>query len=389
MKKKWGVFFAAAVAFGLLTGCSGGDDAATTAAETAAATTAAAAGESSQAAGGEASEEASGTELQLSGRHWKIGGQVRQTSLYLYYARDLGLFEEAGLDVEIVTLANGPALNEALNAGEIDAAANGMAAVYVLPTENFYYVGDATINFGGQAMYGRTDSPIVQAGQFGDTPYYGSAETAKGATILGLGAGPQQFIAYAWAEALGLTSSDVEFVAMDHPQAYEAFITGEGDLVATTPPYSNILASDPAYTLVADYTDLAGGPLIDSFIVSRELADQYPDDVVAILDCVYEAMDRLAKDDEARAEYAMDLYLNEGGTTYSDEDMASEIANVTFWTWDQLASPEYEFGNTMKVMGDFLMEQGLIEEGSMPQIEAALNHSFIDRLLEYRAGAEE
>ena len=43
----------------------------------------------------------------------------------------------------------------------------------------------------------------------------------------------------------------------------------------------------------------------------------------------------------------------------------------------------------MKVMGEFLMEQGLIEEGSMPQIEAALNHSFIDRLLEYRAEATE
>ena len=264
-----------------------------------------------------------------------------------------------------------------------------MAAVYVLPTENFYYVGDATINFGGQAMYGRTDSSIVQAGQYGDTPYIGSPETVQGASILGLGAGPQQYIAYAYAEALGLTASDIEFVAMDHPQAYEAYITGEGDLLATTPPYSNLLESDPNYTLVADYTDLAGGPLVDSFIVSKELADQYPDDVVAILDCVYEAMDRLANDDEARAEYAMDLYLNEGGTTYSDEDMASEIANVTFWTWEQLADPEYEFGNTMKVMGEFLMEQGLIEEGSMPQIEAALNHSFIDRLLEYRAEATE
>lgn len=383
MNKRFGMLLVSAMALGLLTGCGGGEDTATTTAATTAANTEAAAGSEA------ATEAESSEELQLSGRHWKIGGQVRQTSLYLYYARDLGLFEEAGLDVEIVTLANGPALNEALNAGEIDAAANGMAAVYVLPTENFYYVGDATINFGGQAMYGRTDSSIVQAGQYGDTPYIGSPETVQGASILGLGAGPQQYIAYAYAEALGLTASDIEFVAMDHPQAYEAYITGEGDLLATTPPYSNLLESDPNYTLVADYTDLAGGPLVDSFIVSKELADQYPDDVVAILDCVYEAMDRLANDDEARAEYAMDLYLNEGGTTYSDEDMASEIANVTFWTWEQLADPEYEFGNTMKVMGEFLMEQGLIEEGSMPQIEAALNHSFIDRLLEYRAEATE
>ena len=336
------------------------------------------------------SENASETEadagtLNLSGRHWKIGGQVRQTSLYLYYARDLGLFEKAGLDVEIVTLANGPALNEALNADEIDAAANGMAAVYVLPTENFYYVGDATINFGGQAMYGRTDSDIVKAGLYKDTKYYGSTETVNGASILGLAAGPQQYIAYAYAEALGVPADGIEYIAMDHAQAYQAFITGQGDLLGTTPPYSNTLESDPNYTLVADYKDLAGGPLVDSFIVNRELADQYPDDVVAILNCVYEAMDQLAKDDNARGEYAMKLYKEEGGTNYTEEDMASEIKNVTFWTWEQLEDPEYPFGNTMKVMGNFLMSQGLVEEGSMPQIEAALNHDFVDRLLKYRA----
>ncbi|MGN0157658.1 MAG: ABC transporter substrate-binding protein [Brotaphodocola sp.] len=378
MKKTLSILLATGMACGLMTGCSQKEAAP-------AATAAPAASEAATEAASEAAtEEKGGAELNLSGRHWKIGGQVRQTSLYLYYARDLGLFEEAGLDVEVVTLANGPALNEALNAGEIEAAANGMAAVYVLPTENFYYVGDATINFGGQAMYGRTDSDIVKAGAYNGTPYLGSPETVNGISILGLGAGPQQYIAYAYAQNMGLSSEDIEFVAMDHAQAYEAYITGQGDLLATTPPYSNTLEADSDYTLVADYKDLAGGPLVDSLIVTKELADQYPDDVVAILNCCYEAMDRLAKDDDARAKYAIDLYKNEGGTTYTDEDMASEIKNVTFWTWESLENPEYPFGNTMKVMGDFLMDQGLIEEGSMPQIEAALNHDFVDRLIEYR-----
>lgn len=377
MKKRYYVWMAGLAAV-LLAGCGKKQEAPAAPAQTQVAAQEEEAGEDA------AGTETAGGERKMSGRHWKIGGQVRQTSLYLYYARDLGLFEEAGLDVEIVTLANGPALNEALNAGEIEAAANGMAAVYVLPTENFYYVGDTTINFGGQAMYGRTDSDIVKAGTYGDTKYYGSPESVAGANVLGLGAGPQQFIAYAYAEAMGLDSEAIEFVAMDHAQAYEAFITGQGDLLATTPPYSNVLESDSAYTTVADYMDLAGGPLVDSFIVNRDLAEEYPDDVVAILECCYEAMDRLARDDKARSEYAMDLYKNEGGTTYSDEDMASEIKNVTFWTWESLENPEYPFGNTMVVMGEFLMGQGLIEEGSMPQIEEALNHSYIDRLLQHR-----
>lgn len=379
MKKRYLALAAAGIMGMLLAGCSSKPETPANSANNQADGTQA---ESKNEAGGDEHTDTPSGGLNLSGRHWKIGGQVRQTSLYLYYARDLGLFEEAGLDVEVVTLANGPALNEALNAGEIEAAANGMAAVYVLPTENFYYVGDTTINFGGQAMYGRTNEAIVSAGVYEDTKYYGNAETVSGATVLGLGAGPQQFIAYSYAEAFGLTSEDIEFVAMDHAQAYEAFITGQGSLLATTPPYSNILESDPDYTMVADYIDLAGGPLVDSFIVSKDLADEYPDDVVAILECCYEAMDRLAKDDNARSEYAMNLYKNEGGTTYTEDDMASEIKNVTFWTWEDLENPEYPFGNTMTVMGEFLIEQGLIEEGSMPQIESALNHDFVDRLLQ-------
>ena len=47
----------------------------------------------------------------------------------------------------------------------------------------------------------------------------------------------------------------------------------------------------------------------------------------------------MAKDDELRAEYATNLYLNEGGVTYSEEDMAAEIANVTYWTWEELENP--------------------------------------------------
>ena len=119
-------------------------------------------------------EQSESTGLSLSGKTFHVGGQLRQTSLYLYYARDMGLFEKAGLDIEIETFSSGMTINEALTAGELDMAANGMASVYILPTEMFAYVGDATINQGGQEMYCRSDSDTARAGQFEDTPYIGS-----------------------------------------------------------------------------------------------------------------------------------------------------------------------------------------------------------------------
>lgn len=49
-------------------------------------------------------------------------------------------------------------------------------------------------------------------------------------------------------------------VSMEYAQAYEAFITGQGDLLATTPPYTSQLAADPNYVKVADLYDVMGAP---------------------------------------------------------------------------------------------------------------------------------
>lgn len=328
-------------------------------------------------------EQSESTGLSLSGKTFHVGGQLRQTSLYLYYARDMGLFEKAGLDIEIETFSSGMTINETLTAGELDMAANGMASVYILPTEMFAYVGDATINQGGQEMYCRSDSDTARAGQFEDTPYIGSPETVKGKTFLGLGGNTPQYNAIGYAEALGLTADDINFVNMDHAAAYEAFISGQGDFLATTPPYSSILAEDPAYTKVASLADIMGAPLMDSIVVTNSMLEEYHDDVIAFMECCYDAMDMLVADPEARAEYAMNLYKNEGGVTYSDEDMAAEITNVTYWTWDMLEDSPYEFGTTMKQIGQFFMDQGLIEEGSMPAIEASLRKDILDEVVAY------
>lgn len=64
-------------------------------------------------------EQSESTGLSLSGKTFHVGGQLRQTSLYLYYARDMGLFEKAGLDIEIETFSSGMTINEALTAGEL------------------------------------------------------------------------------------------------------------------------------------------------------------------------------------------------------------------------------------------------------------------------------
>ena len=164
--------------------------------------------------------------------------------------------------------------------------------------------------------------------------------------------------------------------------AYEAFITGQGDLLATTPPYTSQLAADPNYVKVADLYDVMGAPLVDTISVQNEVAETRGDDLVALLDCLYTAMDILATDDTLRAEYGMRIYASEG-TTYTEDDMASEIANQSYFTWDMLREDVYEFGATMINIGAFFVDQGMIEADDYPNIEASMDHSFIERAIAY------
>lgn len=124
------------------------------------------------------------TALNLSGKKLVIGTQAKAAGLYVYVAQELGLFEDAGLDVEIVTFASGAPINEAMAAGELDVAVSGMATVYALATGMYTYIGDGTITVNGQAIYARADSDIAKAGVYSGN-IIGSAETVKGCSILG------------------------------------------------------------------------------------------------------------------------------------------------------------------------------------------------------------
>ena len=80
-------------------------------------------------------------------------------------------------------------------------------------------------------FYVREDSDIAKAGADEDG-IIGSAETLKRTSILGPLATTAHYQAIMYMEHFGLTADDFSMVSMDYPQAYQAFVTGEGDLVA-------------------------------------------------------------------------------------------------------------------------------------------------------------
>jgi ABC-type nitrate/sulfonate/bicarbonate transport system substrate-binding protein len=314
------------------------------------------------------------SQLRLSGKTLVVGTQAKSLGLPLRLAEQEGLFQKAGLNVKIVTFATGAPINQAMASGNLDVAVSGSASVYALATGMYTYIGDGCITVDGQAIYARPNSPIAKVkGVLKGTK--GSAKTVKGCSILGPTATTAQYHAIKYVESFGLTSNDFKMVSMDFAQAYAAFIAGQGDLIATTPPFSSKLEK-AGYVKVSDVSIVMGAPLVDTIFCRNDITKERHNDLAAFLECYYEAANQLVNDKNLRHTTAMAWYAKEG-ITYTDADMDAEIQQQSYFTWNLLKKNTYPFGRTMAEMGKFFTNQGLIEKDQSPNIATSINKSYI------------
>ncbi|MBE7722698.1 ABC transporter substrate-binding protein [Lacrimispora indolis] len=366
MKRRIAFLMSAVLLVSSLTGCggnAGGSAGSTSAAQ-----------QNSEAK--ETSEEGQ-TKGSLSGKTLRVGTMPVTIGVPVQYAYDKGYFDEAGLDVEIVLFATGAPVNEAMAAGEIDVAVSGMASVYALATGLYTYIGDGSITLDGEAIYARSNSDIVkEEGVIPGTK--GSAETVRGKSILGPLATTAHFMAIKYAESFGLTSDDFTMMSMEYAQAYQAFIMGDGDLLATKPPYTSQLENE-GYVRVCGISEAMGSPMVNAIYTQNSIFEDRQEDLKLFLDCYYRACEELNQDKDLRKDYSMKWY-EENGITFSEGDMEDEIETKIYHTLKTLDTEEYPFGFTMMSIGEFFMEQGMIDKENLPNIKACMNDSVIKEL---------
>ncbi|WP_180951195.1 ABC transporter substrate-binding protein [Marasmitruncus massiliensis] len=318
----------------------------------------------------------------LTGKTISVGTMAMPLGLPVYIAKEKGLFEKAGLDVSIDIFASGTPINEAMAAKQFDIAVSGWASAFALATGEYTYIGDGCMSYYGQKIFGRPDAAYASDTSSGIDGVLGSAETIKNAVVLAPSNTSSHFLTLQYVKALGLETSDIEFTNMQYADAYSAFITGNGDLIATTNPYNQQL-TDAGYVEVCDLNNILDCMIADAVYCQNDMMDKSrAADILAFMDCYYVAADMLVKDPDSLWYKAGMEWYAENGYTYTDEDMLQEIDSRTFNTYDTLCTPEHQFGYGMVVLTEFYNSVDSIEDEGVENTKNCIDPSFVITLMD-------
>ena len=299
---------------------------------------------------------------------------VFSSGIPVLYANDMGWFEEAGLNVNLEVFANGALVNEAIAAKEIDIAVSGFASVYALAASDCTWLADVNNN-NSITIFARPESDIVAATGYAlDSSIIGSAETIRGSKVVCNLGTSSQYNVDTYLNQFGLTESDVEMIQMDFSTGYQAFIAGEGDLIATSNPYSADLAA-AGYVNVGTLTATSGVELMDGCFARNKVLDERAGDVKIFLQVLLRAMDAL-QDEDVRFDYSLNKFA-EIGNAYTETGLRNEFEVVDYVGTDYISQDDYVLGSAWAPISEWLFSIGKITADNLPNVEKSINGSLL------------
>lgn len=315
-----------------------------------------------------------------------VGTMPNHIGVPIQYAYEQGYYEEAGLDVEIVIFSTGATINEALAAEQLDLAASGMASVYALAAGNTYWLGDIAQTMEGLSIYARADSEVLDyIGYAEDNEnVYGSAEIVDGITVLGSTGTSDQFMAVCWAQQFGLASDDIEFLNMERSPAVQAFLSGEGDVIACGGPPYNYELEEAGCVVVGTLSEVSGIDCNDGLLGRMDWVDANDEATQKFIEATYKAVDELAADDDLLAEFALGFY-NDNGLDYTEEMIWLEVGEKDYIGTEMMSQDDFYLGSTMIGMGGFYVDDGKIEPELEENIAASFNFTYLFNYLGFEA----
>lgn len=310
----------------------------------------------------------------------RVATLAQQLSLPMYYISEQGWDEENGFKLEITTFSQGTGINEALGSGLVDVCTIGAAGINSCSVYDAVYLFSHEDSAAGQNCYVRKDSAIAkETGYLEDYPdVLGSPETIKGSTILlPMGTGNQAEVD-TYLELFGLTEEDVSLVNMDTAPAYQAFVSGEGDMCMTAYPTADEF--DPEqYTLAFSMNSL-DFPYYDNIIVSREFFDNEANhDALVNLSVQLLRAAEAFQDDELLMDVMLEWYeLN--GQNADEASIEHQTLERPFFTYEDFNS--IDTTASFRNMAEFYASIGNITDEDLEKVFANMDDTIIKEALQ-------
>jgi NitT/TauT family transport system substrate-binding protein len=171
--------------------------------------------------------------------HLRLGTAPVEVGALVYYAQDEGFFKKAGLDVELIAAANGPAIAAAVASGTVDIGSGNALSIATAHEKglNFVYIAPA----GAYTTAVPTAGCVVARSSPAKTAKDLNGKTIGVATLGSLG----EIAMRAWIDQNGGDLSTVKFVEMPYSAMDTAIVSGRIDAATMEEPaLDRILATD-------------------------------------------------------------------------------------------------------------------------------------------------
>lgn len=252
----------------------------------------------------------------------------------LYLAQEKGFFAEEGVEVELVQQQDFRQQFVALAAGRVDGIANVVDATisYRVPEVEYQIVLALDDSLGGDGIAAKSDIESIEDLR-GKRVAYETGATA-------------QFFLNVMLERHGMTEDDIEHIDMLGSDAGAALLSGQVDAAVTYEPYLTELRDGDDTHVLVDTRD-APGLIVDVVLFNREVIDARPDDVQAVVDAYYRALEYMDANPDESVEI---MAAGVGGFLEDPEEFRNTLQYVVFY--DQERNRAYfDEGNDNSVFG--------------------------------------
>jgi sulfonate transport system substrate-binding protein len=287
-------------------------------------------------------------------------------SVPVNYIVEKGWDKQNGFKIEPILFATGAPMNEAVGANLWDVATIGAAAVTTLSVYDAKVIAETSNAAGGFGLYVRPDSPISKVKGFNPTfpTLLGNPATVRGKTILVPIGTMSQLHELKWLEKIGIKDKEVNSVNMDYPQAYQAFLAGQGDIIALNPPLS-FVAEEKGWINVGSLTDLKI-PQYDNVVASKDAYTTKKALLVKFVKLMFRANAELKQNQDLEVKILSDWYKQNGQNIETKLVRAEVQVRPLLTAADAKKKP---LGDSIKTTAGFMATIGKLQTDKLPIID--------------------